>query len=191
MRAAGRAAFPLLAGTLLVLAGCSEEKPEPSPDPLLTAADLGPRKATRVNDLDRIPDGSAWSCAGIESAYLGDEGWKVQGREFANGSQSWVIDSTVMTNPDASAADQLSRFKTANDACLAEKQTVPEVDLGPDRFGYESITDGQTDARRGYALAGDHEIVLVTTYGLDGEDAPSEITRLLDAAVRRAEAAQK
>lgn len=195
-RARALLAVPLLAAAL---AGCGSEESssgdEPSPSPsevasrVLTEADLAPLEPTSTREENKLQDGSPhWSCGGIEFRELLDDGLTAEGRYFVSGSEDWAAYSTLITIPDVGADEALATMQRAHAACVAKGQTMPELQLGEGRWGYRSEAKGTTDAVRGYAKVGDHELAQVSVFGLEDQEPPSEpsLEQLLDKAVERA-----
>lgn len=195
-RARALLAVALLAATL---AGCGSEDSssgdEPSPSSsevtsrVLTADDLAPLEPTSTRDEDELQDGSPfWSCGGIEFRELVDQGLEAEGSYFVSSTEDWAVYSMLITVPDVPAEDALATMQEAHAACAAKGQTMPELELGEGRWGYRSEGEGTTDAMRGYAVVGEHELAQVTVFGLQGQEPPSDpsVEQLLDKAVERA-----
>lgn len=195
-RARALLAVPLLAVTL---AGCGSDEsssgsPSSSPSSsgdsrVLTEGDLAPLEPTSTRDEDELQDGSPfWSCGGIEFQGLLDQGLEAEGRYFVSSAADWAVYSMLLTVPDVPAEDALATMQQAHAACAAKGQTMPQLDLGEGRWGYRSEGEGSTDAMRGYAVVGEHELAQVTVFGLHDQEPPSDpsVEQLLDKAVERA-----
>ena len=119
---------------------------------------------------------------------LVDQGLEAEGSYFVSSTEDWAVYSMLITVPDLPAEDALATMQEAHAACAAKGQAMPELELGEGRWGYRSEGEGTTDAMRGYAVVGEHELAQVTVFGLQDQEPPSDpsVEQLLDKAVERA-----
>jgi hypothetical protein len=188
-RSRTRAGWAVAVGVAFVLAGCgSSDGAQSSDDVLLDRGDVSPLEPTSVSTADpRENSGTQhWPCADNDGILL-EQGWEMELRDLRSTSDSWAVYSAVLDNPDASAPETLPEIAQRVDECRTEGSKLEEVDLGEDAYGYRSVTpDGTVDTVRAYAVADDHRLVQVTVLGLNDEDAPDAIDRLLEKAVDKA-----
>jgi hypothetical protein len=190
-RSRTRAGWAAVLGVGLVLTACGSEggsSPDGTDDVLLGKSDVSPLEPTSVSTADpRENSGTQhWSCADNDGILL-DQGWKLQLRDLRSTSDNWAVYSGVLDNPDASAEQTLPEIEKRIEECRTKGSKLEDVDLGEDAYGYRSVTpNGTVDTVRAYAVADDHRLVQVTILGLNDEDAPDGIDRLLEKAVDKA-----
>jgi hypothetical protein len=183
-----------LVATLLALSttGCAHDQAQKAsaskPDILLDRGDVAPLQPTSVSSLSKLPAGTqAYSCSEERHSLTG-KGWNFTGRDLRNAAAHWAVDSVVLDNDDADSAMQVAKFREEVDVCNAREDAhLVAFSMGKDRYAYRSVTpEGRVDTIRAYALVGEHRLVQVTIYGLQGHSPPDRITSLVDRAVRKA-----
>lgn len=177
----------LLAGVVLLAACDGAEAPSPD-EVLLDESDLAPLEPTYVGAADgRANSGTQhWGCADNDGVLL-EQGWEIRLRDLRSTVDRWAVYSGVLDHAEVPADRALEEIEERVDDCRAEGSRLEDLDLGAGAYGYRSVTpQGQVDTVRAYGVAGDHRLVQVTVLGLEGEDAPDVVDRLLEAAVEKA-----